>query len=111
MIEKWRHRVAIQDPVVATNARGVDKITAYSTAATVYAKITSLSGREQQANDQVTPVATHQVEIRYRSGVTTKQRLKWGTRYFSIVSVLENDNRLRTLTLQCNEIVGTDRAI
>lgn len=111
MIERFRHRIEIQEPVTAQNARGVDKITGWSLVAMVYAEIKSLNGREQIANEQVTPLASHQITIRYRSGITTKNRVRWGSRYFGIASVLEADNRMRTLTLQCNEIVGTNRAI
>ena len=108
---KLRHRVTIQSPIVTKNTRGVDTITGWNDVATVFAEVRSVAGREQAANEQITPLATHQVIIRYRSGLTTKHRLKWGARYFGVASVLEPDNRMRLLTLQCNEIVGTDRAI
>lgn len=105
-----RHVVIIQAPVVTKNARGAETIT-WSTMATVRADVHTLTGRELVANDQVTPMAQHMITLRYRTGITTKHRVRWGDRYFGIVAVLETDNRMRNLTLACTEIVGTDRVL
>ena len=105
-----RHVVTIQAPAVTKNTRGAEVVT-WSTLATVRADVRTLSARELVANDQVTPIAQHLITLRYRTGITTKHRVLWGTRYFGITSVLETDNRLRSLTLACTEIVGTDRVL
>lgn len=110
MIERLRHRVTIQRPVATKNNRGADTIT-WADVATVYAEIRSVAGREETANDQVTPTAAHSITVRYRTGITTQHRVKWGARYFGIAEVAERDNRMRTLVLTCNELVGEDRVI
>ncbi len=110
MIERLRHRVTIQTPVVAKSGRG-GEVTTWSALATVYAQVQTQSAREQVQNDQTQPTASHVVTIRYRRDVTTQHRVKWGERVFSIVGVMEPDNRLRTLQLQCQELVGTQRGL
>jgi len=36
---------------------------------------------------------THKIRIRYRSGMTSKNRIKFGSRYFNITSILNPDER------------------
>lgn len=110
MIERLRHRVTLQERVVTKNNRGADTI-AWADVATVYAEIRSIAGREETANDQVTPTAAHNITIRYRAGITPQHRIKWGERIFGISEVAERDNRMRTLVLTCSELVNEDRVI
>jgi len=105
-----RHVLTKRTPVTTKNARGVETISSYTTT-TMRGNVTSMTGRELVANDQVTAMATHQIETRFREDITTKDTMIWDGRYFGITSIVEPDNRRRRLLLMCTEIVGTDRVL
>ena len=42
--------------------------------------------------------------LRYLSTVTAGHRLKFGTRYLNVESVINTDERNRELQLQCKEV-------
>lgn len=117
-IADLRHVVNIQTATVATSARGAETVT-WSDSPTVRAKVRTTGGDERQRNEMVTPVAGHEVTLRWPlpSGVTltTKSRVKWTqdgtTRYFGITAVGEPDNRRRIVVLACDELVGENRGL
>ena len=106
MIGKLRHRVTIQTATITRNDRGAE-VLAWVDTATVYADIRTVGGQEQViANQLETATLLHTITIRYRTALSPKQRIKWGTRYFAIEAIIERDNRQRTLDLSCRELVG-----
>ncbi len=106
MIGKLRHRITIQTPTITRSDRGAEVLT-WADTATVYADIRTVGGQEQViANQLETATLLHTITIRYRTGLTSKQRIKWGARYFAIEAIIERDNRLRMLDLSCRELVG-----
>ncbi len=106
MIGKLRHRITIQSPTIARSDRGAEVLT-WADTATIYADIRTVGGQEQViANQLETATLLHTITIRYQTGLTSKQRIKWGTRYFAIEAIIERDNRLRMLDLSCRELVG-----
>jgi SPP1 family predicted phage head-tail adaptor len=105
------HRVRIQTPSsYASDGGGGQRVT-WADLATVWAAITPGAGREFMAAQQLQPDLTHSVTIRYRIGVTPKQRLlcKTGgrTRSFTVHSVVDVDEAHEQLMLLCSEIVPT----
>ena len=72
-------------------------------AADVWAKIRPLSSRETIQANQQHAETTHEITIRYRRGVTHDQRLKYGTRYFHIQSIINEDEENEKLILLCVE--------
>lgn len=106
MIGKLRHRVTIQTATITRGDRGAE-VLSWANTATVYADIRTVGGQEQVLASQLeTATLLHTITIRYRSGIVPKQRIKWGSRYFSIEAVIERDNRMRLLDLSCRELVG-----
>ena len=75
--------------------------------ATVWARIEPLSGRERLAAQRIEDTVTHRVTIRYRSGVSARQRIAFGVRVFNIRAVLDVDERNEWLELLCEEGVAT----
>lgn len=67
------------------------------------ASVEAVSGIEKWRAERVTADCDYLITIRYRAGVDTTQRVKWGTRYFEIKAVLDADGRKRKLELQCKE--------
>lgn len=103
---KLRKRVTIQTPVAATNGY-MEQIVTWSTLTIVWADVRATSGAERTIGtaQQVQAAITDQVEIRYRSDVTAKQRIKLGDRILDIESVGDPDGRRRKLVLSCREVV------
>jgi SPP1 family predicted phage head-tail adaptor len=68
-----------------------------------WAGVKPISGNESEIGGKQTARRSHEVTIRYLSGVTSKMRVKYGSRYLYIESVLNVDERNREMTLLCVE--------
>jgi SPP1 family predicted phage head-tail adaptor len=78
-----RERITIQ--VIAQTADGQGGYSdAWSTFATLWAKIEQVSGKEAYQAMQIESPAVYKMTIRYIAGVTTKHRVLFGTRTFNI---------------------------
>ena len=98
-----RHRVTIQQPVVAVNGYG-ERITTWSTVAVVWAAVEPLRGREFFDAEQVQAEISHRVVLRYRSGMVATMRLLHLTRVLHIQAIIDVDERHRELQLMCREM-------
>lgn len=99
-----RKRVEIQK---ISSARGADGgfTKDFATETTVWANINSLSAEERVLGDQTKAVRTHRVITRFYSlGVTADDRIKFGTRIFNIVSIVDPGER------GCNTIFDVKEA-
>ena len=95
-------RVSIQ---VATNARDSHTggmVKTWSTEATRWASVESLSGSEQYRARQVGAESTLRVRMRSYADLTPRHQLLYGTRVLDIETI-EDDGRIMTLT--CKEIL------
>jgi len=105
-----RHRIEIQTRAPDVDALG-QPIDDWQTAATVWASVEDLRGREffeaRQAN--VSEV-TARVVIRHRPDVAPAQRLVHGARRFNVIGILDPDGRRRRLELMCEEILAGEEA-
>lgn len=99
-----RHRVTLQSASQSTDSYGQVTLT-WSDTATVWASVQPLQGREAERAKQIHKDVTHNVTIRYRSGVSTAQRFKLGSRYLNILSVLNTDERNVELVCLCMEVL------
>ena len=100
---RLRHRVAIEQEGRAGDGGG-GAAQSWTTFATISAAVVPLSGREAELAAQVGSVVSHRVEIRYRAGVTSKMRVKFGSRVLNIRAVLNIEERNRELHLMCEEL-------
>ena len=71
--------------------------------ATVYASIWPVSASEIVSANSLTMVISHRIRIRYRSVLKPSWRVKFGNRFFSIVSILNLSENNRILDLMCKE--------
>ena len=69
----------------------------------VPAAIWPLSARESLDSLKLELQVTHKIRIRYRSGITAKNRILFGSRTFNIVSLINNDERNITLDMLATE--------
>lgn len=76
----------------------------WSTDVTVWAKIRPLSSDEINQAAQFRSKVTHEVEIRYRTGITTEHKIVWGSREFTIHGIHNEGERNEKLILRCEEV-------
>ena len=101
-----RNQVELQTNSPSTNGFG-EQIASWTTVATVWASITPLSGREFVEAKAREVDATVRITIRYRSDMlpTPNWRVKFGSRYYDIDSVINRDERGKTVDLMCREVM------
>lgn len=98
-----RNRITINTGATTPDAYG-ENLPAPTVFATVWAKVTQLSGRELYYAQQQQALATHKVTMRYYAGVTETMSIAWqGGRTLNIVAVNDIDGRHRELELLCQE--------
>ena len=76
----------------------------WSTFATLWAKIETVSGAETIEQQQATARLTHQMTIRYYPGIAPAMRVSWSGRLFDIQAVIDDNVKHQTI-LQCAEAI------
>ena len=97
-----RHRVTLER---TSDSSDWGRTGAWSTFATVWAKVEPMSGREYQEGRVDRGELTHVVTIRYLAGVRPDMRVNFEGRYLKIVAPRNLEERNRWLELDCNEEV------
>lgn len=102
-----RHSVEIQSVTCVPDGMG-GQTDSWATKAggTVRAAIWPISAIEQVRAGAQTMIGTHRVRIRYFPGISGKDRIKFGTRYFAIVSVMDREERNIEMELLCREVLA-----
>lgn len=98
-------RVTIEQPTNAQNAVGEATLT-WSTLATVWAKVQSLSGREAERYGAIVGFSGHKVTIRNLPGITTGMRVIYRSRTLEIGAINEYE-RVWYMELICTEKTDT----
>lgn len=75
----------------------------YVDAGTVWAAIWPVSANEVIAASATSMVVTHRIRQRFRSGFKPSWRLKFGNRYFAVVSIINPSEKNEWLDLLCKE--------
>ena len=70
-----------------------------------WAAIWPVSAVEQVRNQSISTEISHRIRMRYRSGVTTAQRIKFGSRYFNIAAVINPNEKDEMLDIIAKELV------
>lgn len=99
---KLRHKVTLQSKSETRDDTG-QVFRDWSDTATIYASVEPLSGRELVNAQAIESETTYRITIRHLAGVTTEQRIKFGSRYFEILSVINPEERNIMLQLMCKE--------
>jgi SPP1 family predicted phage head-tail adaptor len=101
-----RHRVVLERATTSRLPSGGTRDT-WSPYATVWAAVEPIQGREFFAAQQLNAEATHRIRIRYRVGVSPKDRVTFEGRIFEIKAPPINvDEKSRELHLMCVEVVS-----
>lgn len=72
---------------------------------TMPAAIWPTSSKELVALNATTFEITHKIKVRYRSTISTTWRIKFGSRYFAIVSKINPSEKNEYLELLCKEAI------
>ena len=100
---RLRHRVTLQEAASAADQYG-QPVETWAAVATLWAAVEPLRGREFYQAQQVNADLTHKVTIRYRAGVSEKQRILYGSRILEIASPpIDREERHIDLELLCVE--------
>ena len=98
-----RHRVQIQGQTqLSTTTRGQAVIT-WINETTVWASINALAGQKAELARQLVPSATHEIEIRYLTGMNVRKRVLSGTRVFNIGHLADPEERHERVMLTVTE--------
>ena len=98
-----RHRVVVQGQTQTPNGMGGFSVT-WSELFKSRAAIWPLSSKEQLDAMKLESVITNKIRIRYRAGITSKNRIVFGSRIFNIQGAPINaDERNKTLDLLVTE--------
>jgi|SRR5690606_1859285 len=96
-------RITIIKPVIATGinrpSTNEDEIEVWDEVATVWARITPFKGDEAMIAERLTETHHMQADIRYRTDVKIGMRFVVSNRVYDIVSITENTDRMRMMTL------------
>ena len=97
-----RHSVTIQYPRRVADGAGGFTVT-WATAAEVYAAIWPISAKEiVQAMGQAMTI-THRIRMRYRANIRSSWRIKYGNKYYNIVSIINPNMERKWLAILVKE--------
>src|SRR5574341_254423 len=95
-----RQRITLESPTLTGDAMG-SSMMVWADEGTVWAAVWPISAQEQIQSAGTAMVATHRVQMRYRSDLLPTWRVKFGERYLAIVSLVNRNELNRTLDLIC----------
>jgi SPP1 family predicted phage head-tail adaptor len=98
-------RITIQSETKTADGMG-GWIVVMADVATIWAAIWPLSANETVAASANTMMITHRIRIRYRSDIKASYRIKFGARYFAIISIINPNEKNQMLDLLCKEASG-----
>lgn len=101
-IGQMNKRITIQTVTTTQDSYG-SQSESWADTVTVWGAIWPLSGKEIVNAGQVEADFNVRIRIRYRSSVTVKNRIKYGSRYFNIKEVINLNEKNQWLELMCEE--------
>jgi SPP1 family predicted phage head-tail adaptor len=101
-----RHQIYLQSSALTGDEGAGGAETWSDNSGPHYASVEPLKGDEALRGLQLQGTVTHRVTMRYRSGVTPKQRIRFGARFFDIRLVTDPEERREQLEILAEEVVG-----
>ncbi len=104
-IGRLRNRVSILERATTLDSLGrqVRSDSAWVETCRPFAAIRELSGNEAEQARQISAEATILIEIWWRPGVSSQNRVRFGDRTFEIRAAIDPDAQKRDLFLYCSE--------
>ena len=97
-----RHKITFQQLTVANDTWGHSAET-WTDQVTTYVAIWTLRGVERIESMKLDNEITHKIRVRYKRGLHPKMRIKFGERYFNILSMIDPDERHIYYEIMANE--------
>ena len=85
-----QHKIVIETPTEVSDSQG-GFTTTWATFATVWAAINPVRNWENPISLQNETRSSHKITMRYLSGLNNKMRIKFGSRYFNINSIINRE--------------------
>jgi len=103
---EYRHKITIQQKTKTQNDYG-EEIEDWVDVVSARSGIYPISGREFFAAETVNSEVSHKVNLRYipNATITPDMRIKFGNRFFHIISVINFQERNIELQLLCKELI------
>lgn len=98
-------QVTLQTESRSSDSAGGATVT-WGDTATVWAAIDPKSALERFEAEQLNAKVSHVITIRYRSGVTSAMRVKYGSRTFNILAPVNPLEKNEELRLECEELIA-----
>jgi SPP1 family predicted phage head-tail adaptor len=102
-IGKLRHRVTVQESTRVNDSMGGGR-EEWSDLFSAWANVKPIKGERRYEAMQVKGGITHEIEMRYRPGITVHHRIVYDGRIFEIVNVYPDEIKTM-LTIECSEVV------
>lgn len=101
---KLRHFITIEQQTGSTpDGMGNTRQVWAALYSNVPADIRPVSSREKYIAERPVSSISHRIYMRYASGITSKMRVKFGTRIFKIAGIIDPNERHISLELDCTE--------
>ena len=96
-----RHRIDIQEQTETSDGMGGSSLSWASVSGmdSVPAAIWPTSSKERLDAMKQELQVTHKIRIRYRAGLTSKNRIVFGSRVFNIISIINADEKGRQIDI------------
>jgi phage head-tail adaptor, putative, SPP1 family len=96
-----RHRVTVQQELFTKDTVTGENVSGWQDVCTVWAAVEPVRGREYFRTFETHSRQTTRIRIRYRSGITSDMRVKFGDDIAYIHSVINFENKNQELLLVC----------
>lgn len=97
-------RIIFQTPPSGKNQYG-EIVSEWAVFKAAWANISPVSGRDFFKAETVNSEVTHKVLVRHILGLQPSMRIKYGNRFFSIISILNLQERNMLLQIMCRELI------
>jgi len=102
-----KNRIRFEKKAMASNGFG-GFIESWATLCTIWGRYKQLSGKELIAQQQVNPLITVEIQMRYRPDINTDRRAYYMNNFHNIIEIIDVDNRHTELLLKC-EIIHSNQ--
>jgi SPP1 family predicted phage head-tail adaptor len=99
-----RHVIDIEDATGVPDGMGGFTDTYSAKYSGLRAGIWPTNAKERVENLKMGMSISHKIRIRYRSGIRSDMRVKFGTRYFNIISIINRDERNELIDMIADEV-------
>jgi SPP1 family predicted phage head-tail adaptor len=103
IISDLNKRITLQYQTKAPDGMGGWNSVWNSVTPDTWAAIWPTSAKELIQTNSTAMVVSHRIRIRYRRDVKGSMRIKFGNRYFAIVSIINPEEKNEWLDLMCKE--------